>query len=173
MKSFSARVIAECTVNVERPVEDLYTFWRNFENLTEVFTRIRDIRSLGPIRARWFAEATDGTTIQWETEIVADRPNQAIAWRSGAESHLLQEGFVRFRAVETGTLVTVSIRYGATGLELTDQLEKIFGRHPTAELEHDLKRFRERMAPLAGVGPDRCPPFPFPSGMPPIEKRPT
>lgn len=168
MKSFSARVIAECTVNIPRPVEDLYLFWMNFENLTEVFTRIARIKVLSPLRSRWYAVVSDETALEWETEIVTERLNQAIDWQSVPGSHLLQEGSVRFKAIGKNTRLTLSLRYGATGLALTDVLGKVFGSNPGLELEHDLKRFQTRLAMPAG--PDRGPPFPFPAGLPPILK---
>ncbi len=167
MNSFNARVIAKCTVNVERPVEDLFRFWRNFENLTEVFTQIREIQVISPNRTRWFAVAPVGTAIEWETEIVAETPNELIAWRSVPGSQLLQEGTVRFKEMENGrnTRVTVTMRYGATGMALTDHLRKVFGSDPGLELERDLKRFKTRLGPPVGPAPDSRLPFRLLSGL--------
>lgn len=167
-----ARVIAECSLVVNSPTSELFRFWRNFENLPEVFTQIREIQVISPIRTRWFAVAPLGTAIEWEVDILTESSDELIAWHSIPGSAMVQEGLVRFEPMTDGsqTRMTVSLRYGSASRAISDLLPVVFGKNPGQELARDLNRFQQRLLPRHGKVPDVDTHFPLLAGFPGTEK---
>lgn len=164
----------ERTVVVFCPVGELFRFWRNFENLLEVFTQIKEVKMTSPTRMRWSAVAPVGADIEWETEIVDECLNRFIVWRSVQGSELRQDGSVHFRSMTDGqrTHLTVSLRYRTSGTALSALLARVFGTDVGCELERDLKRFQERLSPGDGIprNPANHLPIRFFSGSPLTDK---
>src|SRR5205814_5243518 len=69
-------------ITVDRPREEVYRFWRNFENLPRFMEHLESVRVLDERRSHWKARAPAGATVEWDAEIVEDRPNELIAWRA-------------------------------------------------------------------------------------------
>jgi Polyketide cyclase / dehydrase and lipid transport len=67
------------TVTVNRPVEEVYEFWRNVENLPRFMTHLDSVRSTGGGRSHWRAKTPAGTTVEWDAETVSERSNELIA----------------------------------------------------------------------------------------------
>lgn len=110
-KSGSAvEVATQMTVN--RPANELYTFWRNFENLPRIMKHLRNVEDIDQTHSRWTAQGPAGVgTVTWEAEIVEDRPNEVIAWRSLPGSTIDNAGQVRFRETPEGTELRVQMSY--------------------------------------------------------------
>src|SRR5690606_24596970 len=72
----------EKSIAIDRPVEDVYRFWRNFENLPRVMRHLKEVRTIDERRSHWVAKAPAGIEIEWDAEITEDQENQNIAWRS-------------------------------------------------------------------------------------------
>jgi len=74
------------TVRVEAPAESCYAFWRDLENLQENMAKVADIAdedSSSEDVLHWRQKGPMGLwTAEWDAEIVEDRKNRTIAWRS-------------------------------------------------------------------------------------------
>ena len=70
------------SITVNRPIEDVYRFWRSFENLPRFMRHLESVEPLAGGRSRWRAKAPAGMTVEWEAEIVEDREGERITWRS-------------------------------------------------------------------------------------------
>jgi uncharacterized membrane protein len=138
------RVMKSITVN--RPPQDVYDFWRHFENLPRFMRHLESVESLGDGRSRWRAKAPAGTTVEWEAVITDDRPNELIAWRSVEGSDVWNTG-VRFRPAPggRGTEVHVNIRYDPPGGVVTSALTKLFREEPGQQVRDDLRTFKQVM----------------------------
>src|SRR5437764_523605 len=75
-----AKMIATTTGN--RPPAELYRFWRNFENLPKVMRHLISVHSRGDRHSHWVATGPMGKQFEWNAEVINDRPNELIAWRS-------------------------------------------------------------------------------------------
>jgi uncharacterized membrane protein len=139
------RVMKSITVN--RPPQDVYDFWRHFENLPRFMRHLESVESLGDGRSRWRAKAPAGTTVEWEAVITDDRPNELIAWRSVEGSDVWNTGAVRFRPAPggRGTEVHVNIRYDPPGGVVTSALTKLFREEPGQQVRDDLRTFKQVM----------------------------
>jgi len=74
------------SVRIEKPINELYRFWRAFENLPRFMTNLESVTDLGNERSRWVAKCPAGLTVQWEAEIINEVENQVIRWRSLPDS---------------------------------------------------------------------------------------
>ena len=132
---------------VNRSPEELYQFWRNFENLPRFMTHLEAVQVQGDRQSHWKAKAPAGTTVEWDAEITDDRPNEQIAWRSLENADVHNTGSVRFEraAGNRGTKVTVEVYYDAPGGAIGAALAKLFGEEPSQQVQDDLRIFKQVM----------------------------
>jgi uncharacterized membrane protein len=137
----------EKSVTIHRPPEDLYRFWRDFENLPRFMKHLESVTVIDSRRSRWVARAPLGMTVEWDAEITGERDPEWIAWRSLPGSDIENTGEVRVvRAPGSrGTEVHVSLAYGAPGGRLGAALAKLFGEEPEQQVYDDLRRFKQLM----------------------------
>ena len=138
----AVRVAQAVTVNAAP--HDVYAFWRRFENLPSFTAHLEEVREEDERRSRWRAKAPLGRTVEWDAEIVEDRPGEFISWRSlpGPVEH---HGTVRFDPAPggRGTEVRVELRYSPPAGALGAGLAKLLGEEPEAQLYDDLRRFKQ------------------------------
>jgi uncharacterized membrane protein len=136
-------VQASCIVN--RAPEDVYRFWRNFENLPRFMKHLESVEDLGDARSRWRATGPAGTHVEWEATIIADVPGEVITWRSLENSDVDNAGAVRFEAApgNRGTIVRVNIQYNPPAGVVGATVAKLFGEEPEQQLNDDLRRFKQ------------------------------
>lgn len=136
------------TVTIARPREELFAFWRDFQNLASFMENIVSVRPTGDHdRAVWTIRAPAGRTVEVETEIVREQAGELIAWRSVPGSQIDTEGRVTFKDApgERGTRVSVRVAYKPPAGELGRAIAKLFQREPEVQARHDLKRFKMLM----------------------------
>jgi uncharacterized membrane protein len=132
------------SITVNREPEQVYLFWRNFENLPRFMAHLESVVVAGE-RSRWRAKGPAGTTVEWEAEIVLDQPNQTIVWRSTEDADVENEGSVRFvpAAGGHGTEIRVELRYRPPAGIVGATIAKLFGREPSQQIAGDLRRFKQ------------------------------
>ena len=69
-------------MTILRPAEDLYSFWRRFENLTQVVKYPVAITTTSATESHWSVTAPGGKRVEWDAVVTNDRPNEEIAWQS-------------------------------------------------------------------------------------------
>ena len=134
---------ASCIVN--RSPEEVYRFWRNFENLPRFMRHLESVNDLGDGRSRWKATGPAGMEVEWEATIIADVPGEVITWRSLENSDVDNAGAVRFEAApgNRGTIVKVNIQYNPPAGVVGATIAKLFGEEPKQQLDDDLRRFKQ------------------------------
>lgn len=135
------------SVTVNRSAEDLYRFWRDFENFPHFMDHLQSVQVTGEGRSHWVANAPAGGTVEWAAEITDDRPNERIAWRSLEGADVNHEGSVRFERAPggRGTIVKVDMQYSPPGGALGATIAKFFGEEPGQQVYDDLRRFKQVM----------------------------
>ena len=134
---------ASCIVN--RPPDEVYRFWRNFENLPRFMKHLESVEDLGDGRSHWVAKGPAGTTVEWDATIIADVPGEVITWRSLEDSDVDNAGAVRFESApgNRGTIVKVNIQYNPPAGVIGATVAKLFGEEPEQQLDDDLRRFKQ------------------------------
>jgi uncharacterized membrane protein len=135
------------SILVNRSPDDVYQFWRDFQNLSRFMSHIESVQVIDDRRSHWRAKGPAGKTIEWEPEILEDRPNELIAWRSLEESDLQHFGSVRFEHAPggRGTFVHVEMQYDPPGGPIGARVAKLFGGDPGLEIARDLRSFKQVM----------------------------
>jgi uncharacterized membrane protein len=134
-------------VTINAPREQIYRFWRDFTNLPRFMHRLESVETPGERRSRWRARGPGGMVVEWEAEVVDDKPNELIAWRSLPGSRLSHAGIVRFTPAPRGrgTEVAVELAYTPPGGTLGARAARLVGRAPEQELQEDLRRLKRLM----------------------------
>jgi uncharacterized membrane protein len=137
-----------CTVTIMKPRQELYAYWRNFQNLPGFMENVLEIRPLeGKDRSNWRIRAPAGHIVEVVTEVSEDREGEVIAWRSVEDSEIETEGRVTFTDApgERGTRVSLIIGYKPPAGAMGKIFAKAFRREPQIQARHDLKRFKMLM----------------------------
>ena len=69
-------------VRLEKPLAEVYRFWRRLENLPQFMTHLERVTELGDGRSHWIAKGPAGVRVEWDAEIINEAENKVIGWRS-------------------------------------------------------------------------------------------
>ena len=132
-------------ITVRRSPEEVYRFWRDFQNLPRFMDHLESVRIIDDRRSRWVAKAPAGASVEWDAEIVEDRANERIAWRSLPEGDVPNEGVVYFATApaDQGTEVHVELHYQPPGGRLGAFAARLFGEEPNQQVKGDLRRLKQ------------------------------
>jgi len=135
----------EKSVIVDRPPQELYRFWRDLSQLPQIMSNLEEVRELDARRSHWKAKLALGTTAEWDAEIINDRPNELIAWRSVEGSQVDNAGSVRFVPApgKRGTEVHVELRYSPPGGPIGAAIAWLFGESADQQVYDDLRAFKQ------------------------------
>ena len=149
-------------VVVDCPRERLYAFWRKLENLPLFMRHLESVRPIGANRWHWVARGPLHTTVEWVAQVIDDRPNELIAWRSVEGAGLDNWGAVTFEPSGDGTatLVRAELGYRPPHGALGAKVAKLFGRRPERQASADLVAFKRIMeaGKIAAAGDDALEP---------------
>jgi uncharacterized membrane protein len=135
------------TVTINRPREELFSFWHDFTNLPQFMHAIERVDRLDDRRSRWVVRAPAGQQVTIETELDHVVENESIGWRSTEQSQIRTSGKVSFADAPAGrgTLVSVAIAYEPPGGDAGRLIAKLFQAEPNIQARHELKRFKMLM----------------------------
>lgn len=136
------------TITVERPRTEVYQFWRMLENLPKFMEHLESVTSNGPQRSHWVAKIPGGMgTISWDADIINEKENELIAWRSLPNSDIDNAGEVRFSDSpdNRGTIVQAVISYSPPVGSLGGLAAKMLNPKLQSMVEKDLRYFKRYM----------------------------
>lgn len=140
------------SVTIDQPIELLYRFWRNLENLPRFMHHLQSVERLTDTVSRWRAVGPAGSVMEWRAEIINEVPNQVIGWRSIEGSDVISAGSVHFDdSAGRGTRVRVRLQYSPPGGKVGAAVARLMGRDPGTEIREDLGRFK-RLIENSGDG---------------------
>jgi uncharacterized membrane protein len=132
----------EHSVVVDSPLEQVYAYWRNLENLPQWMSHVREVRYLGGDRYHWVVDGPAGSPVEWDSELLNVVENQEMTWHSLPGSRVEHSGRVRFDTMGEGTRVHVQLRYYPPAGVIGHAVAKAFGVDPRTELDDDLARMK-------------------------------
>ncbi|HEX5067439.1 MAG TPA: YgaP-like transmembrane domain [Myxococcota bacterium] len=135
----------EQSITVNRERQDLYQTWRKLDDLPRILRHLESVQvSDGGGRSHWIARAPGGSKLEWDAEILEDRPGECIAWQSLPGSELENEGRVRFTDAPPGrgsqVELRIAYRAGAAG-----SLGPVLRKLSEHEIREDLRHFKQWM----------------------------
>lgn len=133
------------TITINKPAEEIYRFWRNFENLPRFMSHLLAVTDTGDGHSHWMAKGPAGTEVEWDAEITEERPNELISWRSLPGANVENSGTVRFEPATggRGTVLHVELHYRPPGGVVGATIAKLFGEAPEKQIPVDLMRVKQ------------------------------
>jgi uncharacterized membrane protein len=133
------------SITVYSSPEEVYRFWRDFKRLPEFMYHLASVEITGDHTSHWTARAPVGQSVEWDAEIVEDRPGELIRWRSAQGARVRNAGEVRFASAPggRGTEVRVALAYQPPAGALGVAVAKLFGEEPEQQIRDDLRRFKQ------------------------------
>jgi uncharacterized membrane protein len=132
-------------VTINRPIGELYRFWRNFENLPRFMRHLDSVAMREQGISRWVAKGPAGTHVEWDARIINEIENKVIGWQSLDGSTVSTAGSVNFDETEHGTKVRVHLQYSPPGGRIGAAIARLFGEEPNQTVREDLRRFKQLM----------------------------
>lgn len=136
------------TITVERPRTEVYQFWRMLENLPRFMEHLESVRQDGPQRSHWKANIPGGLgTIAWDADIIQEKENELIVWKSLPNSDVDNAGEVRFSDSPDGhgTIVQAVISYSPPAGSIGGLAAKMMNPMFKNMVEKDLRYFKRYM----------------------------
>jgi uncharacterized membrane protein len=137
----------EASLTVGRPAQELYSYWRRFENLPRFMRHLDSVTETGNGRSHWIAKTPVGSRVEWDAEVVDEREGQHISWRSVPGSQVHNSGSVLFEPApgNRGTTVRVSFDLAPPGGAAGRLAAKALGPITKQQVHEDLRRFKNLM----------------------------
>lgn len=135
------------TILVDAPPEALYAAWRDFANLPSFMRHLERVDVQDDRHSHWVAKAPLGTHVSWDAEIINDRTNEMIAWRSIPGSGVDTAGSVHFSRAhaKAPTSVHVELKYSPLGGRAGAALASVLGSDASRIIRKDLFEWKEAM----------------------------
>ena len=132
---------------IAKDPEELFQFWRNFQNLPKFMHHLKSVTCQGPTRSHWVARGPAGMDMEWDAEIINEEPNRLISWRTVGDADVDSAGTVLFvpTADGQGTRVHVNLDYIPPAGKVGKAIAKLFGEEPEQLIRDDLRRFKKLM----------------------------
>jgi uncharacterized membrane protein len=104
------------SITINRKASDIYRFWRHLENLPSFIDHLVSVEDLGDGHHSWTIKTPVGH-MNWKSEIIEDKENESLRWRSMPNSSVENSGSLNLLEKEGGgaTKATVELRYKPPG----------------------------------------------------------
>ena len=105
---------------------------------------LESVKEIDNKHSHWVAKAPAGRSVQWKAEIINEKENELIGWRSLPGSDVDNAGSVRFKAApdSQGTIVQVALQYNPPGGVVGAMFARLFGEEPSQQISEDLQRLK-------------------------------
>jgi uncharacterized membrane protein len=133
------------TMFINKPRKEIYTYWRNFENLPLFMTHLEKVTNLSDDESHWKANVPGNiTSLEWDAKIVKEVPGELIAWQSLGNSTIQNAGKVEFSdAGKKATEVNVVISYIAPLGLAGNAVMQLFNRKVEQLIASDIMNFKQ------------------------------
>ena len=130
------------TVNINVPIDEVYRFWHNFENFSLFMDHVKEVLVQNGISS-WKVAGPAGSSMEFQSHITRDVPNESIAWETIPDSQIHHTGVVRFEENwDGGTRVTVQMTYMPPAGMVGHKVAELFGVDPRQAMQDDLMRLK-------------------------------
>lgn len=132
-------------ITIERPVSEVYAFWRQLENLPRFMRHLESVTEKDNLHSHWVVKTLGGKQLEWDSEIIEQRENEMISWRSAPGADVDNAGSVWFTPVPggNGAVVRIEMKYVPPGGKAGAIVSKMFGQDADSEIADDLNRLKK------------------------------
>lgn len=133
----------EATVSIRRPVEEVFSFYRDFRNLPSFLGDVMAVELLSAATSRWTIQGPLGIRGSWTVRVTDERPNQLIRYETVSPPALRSFWEIRFvssaNAAETEIRETLRMPLGRLGRAAL----ALIGKSPAHEVASNLHRLKQ------------------------------
>ncbi len=129
-------------IHIEAPREEVFSFFRAFENFPRFMTHVREVRRAGEGRWHWIVDGPAGTSVEWDAEVSAFVPNEVIAWKTVPGATVESSGVARFEDERKGTRLDIRLSYHPPAGAIGHALAVLLGADPKRRMDDDLLRLK-------------------------------
>lgn len=133
----------EASVTIQRPVEEVFSFYRDFKNLPAFLGDVMAIEQIGPTISRWTIQGPLGFRVKWTVRVTEAHPNELIRYETVAAPGLRTHWDIFFApgggAGETTVREVMKAPLGRLGRAAL----ALIGKFPAAEVSSNLHRLKE------------------------------
>lgn len=133
----------EQATTVNRPLAEVFRFWRNFENFPTFMKHLHSVSQREAGISHWVARGPAGLHVEWDARIINEIDGRLIAWQSLEGSTVSTAGSVNFRETPRGCEVRVNLQYKPPAGKIGAAFAWLFGREPSIQIRDDLRRFKQ------------------------------
>jgi len=147
-RTHNARLTGETVVHlvlmINRPRHEVYERWQRLEELPRDMRNLQSVKMTDERHSHWIAKGPLGRFVEWDAETTSQEQDTRIAWRSRPDAPVPNHGSVRFSDAPNGrgTELNLTLSCRLPGGRLGALFARLSGRHPRAEVESDLRRFK-------------------------------
>jgi len=144
----SSNVNIRTSITIDKPVMEVYDFWRNLENMPRFMKHIESVKEINKTTSEWKASGPAGIgSISWNANILMDERGKQLSWHSLPDSTIDNAGKVSFTDNGNGgTDLDITISYhaplGVAGEAAAKLLNPYFEKIVLADIE-SLKSYLE------------------------------
>lgn len=137
----------EASTTVNRPPDEVYSFWRDLGNLPSFMLHLEEVTPKGDGTSHWVARGPAGKKVSWDAEITSEETGRRLAWKSLKGADVDNSGTVHFAPApgDRGTEVRVVLHYDVPGGLVGRAAARLFGEEPEQQVRDDLRRFKQVM----------------------------
>lgn len=146
-------------VVIQRPVHEIYRFWRHLPNLPRFMRHLQSVTARADgRRSHWVARAPLGTRVEWDAEIINEVEDRVIGWRSLEGADVVSAGSVNFMptADGAGTEVRVKLQYDPPAGKLGAAVARWIGEEPSVQIAEDLRSLKRMLEAAPGLLAERA-----------------
>jgi uncharacterized membrane protein len=132
------------SIVIDRKVSDIYQFWRNLANLPRFIDHLDSVEDLGKGHNRWSIKTLVGE-LSWESEIVEDKEDEVIQWRSVPGARVINSGFLKLKPESDATEAVVEIHYIPPKEHDSFLEDKVLEAIAEVQLKDDLRNLKRIM----------------------------
>ena len=133
----------EGSTEIVAPVEKVYDYWKNLENLPQFMTNVEEVRATGPDTTHWVVKGPLGAKLEFDARTTQNQPNEAIGWNT-EDGEVQTSGQVRFQELSPErTRIEVQMNYwDAPGGKAGEVASRLVA-NPQLMVQQDLQNLKE------------------------------
>ena len=129
------------SIEVQAPIQDVYSYWSNFENFPRFMENIEEVRMTGEDTSHWKVKGPLGTSVEFDAKTTEMNPDQGVGWNT-IDGQVMTSGEIRFQEVQPDrTQVEVTMNYADPPGGKAGELVANILSDPEKSMSQDLENF--------------------------------
>jgi uncharacterized membrane protein len=129
------------SIEVQAPLEDVFSYWSNFENFSNFMQNVEEVRMTGQDTSHWKVKGPLGKSVEFDARTTEIDPSRGIGWNT-VEGEVMTSGEARFEEVSPGrTRIDVTMNYADPPGGKVGEVAANVLSNPERMLREDLENF--------------------------------